>query len=269
MPCRGYEYVELYLDYRYTPSWRVRGKLYFLLSFIRDYPHISFVIILTSQSQQWISAWPSSNVLLCNWQVPYTNPGQATAVFLNEGKRQGSTSNLAPINSHPFKFVAHKHPTTRLYSPVNALVFIWLPNYGPNPIRKTTSEHMLSDVTERTVSSQPFTQLRSAIPSFISSRLILQRSISSSYTHPLSLKVYLCAGFPHQNMAIVNKPKSYQHTTYTRNRSGSTARAVFRHPYCDLTLQRALQCRVQRRMPSGRNASFVAGSHASEGPGLE
>jgi len=70
-------------------------------------------------------------------------------------------------------------------------------------------------------------------------------------------------------MAIVNKPKSYQHATYTRNRSGSTARALFRHPYCDLALHRTLQCRVHRRMPTGRNASFLALSHASGGPGLE
>jgi len=76
----------------------------------------------------------------------------------------------------------------------------------------------------------------------------------------LSPKVYLCAGFPHQNMAIVNKPKSYHHSAYTRNRSGSTARAV-----CFVILIATWPCTVhcsaactQRRMPSGCNASFVA-----------
>jgi len=56
MPCRVYEYVELYLYYRYTPSWRVRGKLYFLPSFIHNYPRVSFAAMNFCMIQQQRSA---------------------------------------------------------------------------------------------------------------------------------------------------------------------------------------------------------------------
>jgi hypothetical protein len=54
---------------------------------------------------------------------------------------------------------------------------------------------MLADVTERTASSQPITHLRSVIPSFTSSRLTLQRSISSSHTPPCLSKCIFVRGF--------------------------------------------------------------------------
>ena len=123
------------------------------------------------------------------------NPGQATVVFLNDGKRQGSTSShLAPNNSHLLKLVAYNQPS---YQPCKcAAVFEWLTNYGPNFIRKTTHQHMLADVTERTASTQPITQLRSVIPSFKCSRLTLQRPISSSsYTSSCLPKCICVRGF--------------------------------------------------------------------------
>jgi len=97
--------MEVYLYCRYTPSWRVRRKLYCLPSFIQSHSHCS--IKKQRSSLQLAGTLYESRPS----HRGFSQRRQTPRRYLKLGSNQ----------LHPFKFVAHKHPATRLCSPVNEL----------------------------------------------------------------------------------------------------------------------------------------------------
>jgi hypothetical protein len=113
---------------------------------------------------------PAATLCFATGRYPIRIPARPPWFFSKQANAK-AVPQIRPHQLHPFKFVAHKHPSTRLRSPVNKLQSLNDPRITSRTSFAKLRPSTCSLTSRTTASSQPITQLRSVIPPFKSSRL--------------------------------------------------------------------------------------------------